>query len=534
MHPCLNVDEILRIIARELVASGGKATAVSLACCCKSFEDPALDALWARQELLLPLLKSLPGDVWDKEECTVSASATWVFSFLDDSTRKSFRRLPTTTEWVRFRKYARRMQELRQRGTRDSPSPEVFSVIQLWTINEPLFPNLKTLDLWGIKASFIPFVPMFLSPRTTTIELTFLSNLPKAMVASTITTLPRLCPNLQSILLGTLPRDPMITAAVSGMLLATDRNALREFDVNSPLTEEASEVLYKLPNLRMLFVVIDEETSLPPALLPSLTELRITCDNEDDWLRLFRGATLGKLESVTFYPRSEQIGDFLEAFEKAALSLSIQNTLSEFYLSTSHSWNPNYSSLLPFTQMVDLDIEFSCDGGCSSTVDDDIVTSLSRVMPKLKHLKLGDDPCPQPTAGVTAKGFVALAHHCPNLSTLRVHFQVASLSVPPASPDMTPDAEPAASWVDCALTDLIVGEIPVPEESVLIVALTLARIFPHIEYIDHVDENWEKVMCAICLSRRITDHSGKEQPSPHLEVTLVTLPQESQLRIVGW
>jgi len=60
MHPCLHVDETVRHVASELVASGGKATAVALACCYKSFEDPVLDALWETQEELAPLLESLP------------------------------------------------------------------------------------------------------------------------------------------------------------------------------------------------------------------------------------------------------------------------------------------------------------------------------------------------------------------------------------------------------------------------------------------------------------------------------------------
>jgi len=73
MHSCLDVDEIARLIARELIASETKAAAVALACCRKSFEDPALDVLWETQEELLPLLKSLPGDVWSDDGCTVSA-----------------------------------------------------------------------------------------------------------------------------------------------------------------------------------------------------------------------------------------------------------------------------------------------------------------------------------------------------------------------------------------------------------------------------------------------------------------------------
>ena len=51
MHACLNVpDEILRLIACELVASEGQATAVPLACCSQSFEGPVLDALWETQD----------------------------------------------------------------------------------------------------------------------------------------------------------------------------------------------------------------------------------------------------------------------------------------------------------------------------------------------------------------------------------------------------------------------------------------------------------------------------------------------------
>jgi len=85
MHACLNVDEIVRVIAYELVTSKGGGTAVSLACCCKSFEDPVLDALWETQEQLLPLLKSLPGDIWDGDGYTVSEPTTHIFSFLSYS-----------------------------------------------------------------------------------------------------------------------------------------------------------------------------------------------------------------------------------------------------------------------------------------------------------------------------------------------------------------------------------------------------------------------------------------------------------------
>ena len=78
MHPCLGVDEIFSLFARELVASGAKATAVALARCCRSFEESVLDALWETQEQLTPLLKCIPGDVWEEGD---SVSPAMAFDF---------------------------------------------------------------------------------------------------------------------------------------------------------------------------------------------------------------------------------------------------------------------------------------------------------------------------------------------------------------------------------------------------------------------------------------------------------------------
>ena len=174
-------------------------------------------------------------------------------------------------------------------------------------------------------------------------------------------------------------------------------------------------MIFKLSSLRSLLVVVERENSLPSASLPNLAKLTIDCDNEDGWPQLFNGATFGKLESVTFYHKSKEVGDFLGAFERAAFSSSVQNTLSVLRLRAFRSWSPKYSSLLPFTQLVELHIDFSCHNGCSSGVDDDIITNLSRAMPKLQYLQLGDEPCEEFTTGVTAKGLVSLALHCPDL-----------------------------------------------------------------------------------------------------------------------
>jgi hypothetical protein len=486
MHACLNVDEILRLLACELVGSGAKATAVALACCRKIFEDTALDVLWETQNNLLPLLKSLPGDVWNGDGCTVSTPTPRDFLFLNHSDRQSFKRFPTTLEWARFRKYARKMRTLVEPGNVNSLSSEVSAVLQFCAINTPLFPNLKSLRLQATTGEFIPFIPLFLSPRTTDISIEFAANdPPKAVpIASMVTTFPTLCPNLQLISLSLLPRDPIITAAISELLLTTNQEALQHFHVDSPLTEEARGVVCKLPGLCRLKGVVEGSTSLPTMVLPNLTDIDVEYDQSCNWLEGFRGATLGKLDSVTFRAKSEpaQLAGFLEAFESAGLTTS--TTLSEFWFHTPHPWRPDYRSLFSFRQLRYLEIGFSCDDGCSSTIDDDIITDMARAMPKLEFLALGDGSCQTPT-GVTAKGLIALAHYCSDLYSLGIHFRVDSLRTLPMIAG-TPCVGTAAQRRDSALTDLDVGQIPMPEESVLMVALTLVRIFPNISIVVRV------------------------------------------------
>jgi hypothetical protein len=399
------------------------------------------------------------------------------------------------------------------RGTGDPEftlSAEVHAVLQLCAISEPLFPNLKSLELQSTIWEFIPFVPSSLSPRTTSISITFpMHGPPKTtLVALLVPTFPTLCPQLQTICLHSLPRDPMITAAVSELLLTTNRDALRRFRVDSPLTEEAREVVCKLPDLCGLRVIIAGFTSLPTIMLPNLTEIDVEYDHNCDWLEGFRGATLGKLDSVIFRAtsRSAQISDFLEAFENVGLTTS--TTLSTFKFYTHRPRRLNYRSLLSFKQLRELEIGFSCEGGCSSTIDDDIMIDMARAMPKLETLVLGEGPCQTP-AGVTAKGLAILAQRCPNLSSLSIHFRVGSFRAPSASLG-TLHVGSDAPQRSCALTRLHVGQIPMPEGSVLVVALTLVRIFPRITWIGYGNGNWERVLRAIRLSGQIVDSSSKQ------------------------
>ena len=74
MHPCLHVDEIVRLITCGLIDAEEYATTVALACCNKTFEDPVLDVLWESQYQLIPLLNTLPWDIWGPGSYQVSVA----------------------------------------------------------------------------------------------------------------------------------------------------------------------------------------------------------------------------------------------------------------------------------------------------------------------------------------------------------------------------------------------------------------------------------------------------------------------------
>ena len=174
--------------------------------------------------------------------------------------------------------------------------------------------------------------------------------------------------------------------------------------------------------------------------IPRIFSIHVEYDHDHSWLQGFRRATLGSLTSVVFDPRTYLTEDFLEAFESVALTASIPAALSKFMILTVRAWRPNYRSLLPFGQLVQLIVGSSCRYDCTSTIGDIIVTELVRAIPRLESIWFGNSPCKTPT-GVTAKGLAALACYCPRLSSLCAHFQVAGLD-PSEIPQVTSGGEP--------------------------------------------------------------------------------------------
>jgi hypothetical protein len=64
VHRCWSVDEIVRAIAANLVTDEAKASAVALASCSKSLEQPTLEEVWRCLPNLAPLVQCFPPEIW--------------------------------------------------------------------------------------------------------------------------------------------------------------------------------------------------------------------------------------------------------------------------------------------------------------------------------------------------------------------------------------------------------------------------------------------------------------------------------------
>jgi len=136
--------------------------------------------------------------------------------------------------------------------------------------------------------------------------------------------------------------------------------------------------------------------------------------------------------------------------------------------------------------------------------------SLARATPELDILKL--------STGATVSGLIGLTSRCPNVFKICIHFQASRLveAATTVAPPSGFDDEPIVRQKEWALTDLAVGETPIPAESEFVVTLMLLHIFPCILNVDHTNREWKTVAGNIKHLRRIgtfVHRSGKADPS---------------------
>ncbi|KAF7376817.1 hypothetical protein MSAN_00099100 [Mycena sanguinolenta] len=133
----LHMPEILDLIFAHLeprhpLSSTMSKTLAALARTCTTFQDPALNALWAHQTSLVPALRYFPEDLWDR------SGDSRKLTFVD------FRRPLVPADWERALFYWKRIKSFRIESLDgDRISPDIINMLRICCPAAHLFPNLR-------------------------------------------------------------------------------------------------------------------------------------------------------------------------------------------------------------------------------------------------------------------------------------------------------------------------------------------------------------------------------------------------------
>ncbi|KAL1740101.1 hypothetical protein HDZ31DRAFT_48163 [Schizophyllum fasciatum] len=272
---CLDLPELLFIICEELRSSSSFGSLAAFAATNSSICDVALDALWQKQECLVPLLKTL-------QRYTMTHSAFCIIHL--ELVRRDSHEPISPAAWARMRNYASRITCLhlhgRGRGLRERCSElalgriyyeidigrETLQFVSEAAEPEPLFPRLKVLDWTMPDPHLLPLIPMLYSPL---IEQMTLRSKHCGWLVQRLSTF---CPGITALtVLGDLvemssPTSDILTEAMSGL------HNLASVTVSNASPKILS-CIDRLPSLRSLQLLVGEQFALnisPGAAAPSL------------------------------------------------------------------------------------------------------------------------------------------------------------------------------------------------------------------------------------------------------------------------
>ncbi|KAL1704927.1 hypothetical protein EV121DRAFT_204735, partial [Schizophyllum commune] len=416
MHRCLAVPEIMILICDIMQESGKyEGTLAALATCCRAFHMAAVSALWRDLNTVMPLLLSLPQDLWSTET---------------EGHRFVASRPVKPKDLQRFFHYTPMVRTLRVSWL---PDATCHAALEL-SCPTPLLPNLRRLE-WGLDASSQRFhqILFFLSPTIVCLHI----HIPSvAHALSLLPRLPVLCPGVRDIRLQGITRN----TAEDRLDLAS--NAVCQWEglqvVSMPhLSNEDLPRLASVPRLAELTLYcphsgVKEIPRVVRSAFPALRSLSICPTFMAYGVLLIRAIPKLRLHrlSITCF-------DTNSCHEWASVIAAISSTcdrttLTELYIDESAEYNVeqlraagetsrwprafDYGAmqlLASFTNLTDLSLV--CWGGL--LLNDEEIHSLAQAWPQLVSLRLRAGRIMRPFA-CTLCALVSFAQCCPHLHHL--------------------------------------------------------------------------------------------------------------------
>ncbi|KAJ7148206.1 hypothetical protein C8R46DRAFT_1199154 [Mycena filopes] len=447
----LNMPEVLDIIfdlvgrdPNDWVRRERGRTLAALARTCKTFQNPALDALWCTQNGLAPILQTFPDDLWDR-----TAPAKFkVKTFL------ALRRPVMLQDWQRPLLHLARIRRFRiDSFPTDQFSVDVCQALRTCCpLQQPMFPKLQEIHWFDWRAQSLPVFAMFLSPRLRRIGF-----VPDSMAQlSILPTLGLMYPNLTHLDLRGPRRHSfenvdIALPSVLGLLISLKN--LQELLLPSA-DARIIEYLARLPALEEL--VVDEVlltalTSGTPShpRFPALQVLSLWSTTPDVAIMLVsalqsRALVLLNLVFDHVFPDAETTTRLLAAI--AALGPAAHETITTLHIEDEwtearpHANVPDEDEfdvylvdgealrvLFPFSNLVSITLK----PYHGVDLDDALVADMARAWPLIEELQIvfGADTHEAPFAlrEITLRGLHALATHCPHLRVLEIYMDASTI-----------------------------------------------------------------------------------------------------------
>ncbi|KAI5890677.1 uncharacterized protein SCHCODRAFT_02350880 [Schizophyllum commune H4-8] len=441
MHLCLAVPEIMILIC-DVIQESGKydGTLAALATCCRAFYMPAVSALWRDLNTLMPLLLSLPHDLWSTEN--EGHRFVCVLDIPESNTLLTLVKVASRPvkpkDLQRFFHYTSMVRTLRVSWL---PDATCHAALEL-SCPTPLLPNLRRLE-WGLDASSQRFhqILFFLSPTIVCLHL----HIPSAVHAlSLLPRLPILCPGVRDVRLQGIMRN---TAEDQLDLVS---NAVCQWEglqvVSMPhLSNEDLPRLASVPELAELTLYcphsgVQEIPRVGRSAFLALRSLSICPTFMEYGVLLIRAIPKLRLHrlSITFFDTNSW--HEWSSIIAAIISTCDRTTLSELDIDESAEYDieqlvaagdtspwprafdyRTMQLLVSFTALTDLSLV--CWGGF--LLNDAEIHSLAQAWPQLVSLKLRAGRIMRPFA-CTLCALISFAQCCPHLRHLALDLDACS------------------------------------------------------------------------------------------------------------
>ncbi|KAJ7060572.1 hypothetical protein C8F01DRAFT_1143147 [Mycena amicta] len=439
------VDDIFHYFDTQSLDS--HRTLMALIETCKSFTEPALDALWREQHTLNNVLKCLLRDSWCREAQKPQAFSTPV-------SRVNIVQTLQLDDWRMVYKFLPRVRSLELDNNSvhvlaSLPKKNVLAAISSrFTFPDCIFPNLKKLR-WFVPNAHFSSACLFLGPRI--LELAI------SMQEVDAEKLATLCHYLPSKLL-------------------MQMRCARTLDLET-INRAALEHISTLPSLQHLVLQF-----------PSLNSLELWNTKIEFLSEIFAIiGTVFSLREIIVFPRTAALRTTVNHILELVASHVNPTTLEKLEIGDPLSGQPNQIRYPPHTDPYVVDGAALLPLGCFSnlttliiqppvgfTMDDTIIWRLASGWPKLMHLHLSPEAEDwlhlqvEPTT--TLDALRAFAQHCPMLETINMPFNaiiVPSFATRPISQG--------------SLTTINFNQSPISNPTR--VAAFLAAVFPNLRHI---------------------------------------------------